>query len=137
MDYIYGQKESADIIIRDQIPNISFIPAGSQGNLDLKPFVLKPLTELFSILTSDYEKIIFVDAPFSGSHFMLADMLPPHDIIIVVQSGEHSIDEVDRWTGMREITKGNATLKGIVINKIIYEANLFFGRYNRQTYERV
>ena len=119
MDYICGQKEPADIIIRDQIPNMSFIPAGSQGNLDLKPFALKPLTELFSILSSDYEKIIFVDEPFSGSHFMLADMLPPHDIIIVVQSGEHSIYEVDRWTGMREYTQGKATLKGIIINKII------------------
>ena len=119
MDYICGQKEPADIIIRNQIPNMSFIPAGSQGNLDLKPFALKALTELFSILTSDYEKIIFIDAPFNSSHFMLADMLPPHDIIIVVQSGEHSIDEVDRWTGMREFTKGKATLKGIVINKIL------------------
>jgi tyrosine-protein kinase Etk/Wzc len=119
MDYICGQKEPADIIIRDQIPNMSFIPAGSQGNLGLKPFALKPLTELFSILTSDYEKIIFVDAPFSDSHFMLADMLPPHDIIIVVQSGEHSIYEVDRWTGMSEFTEGKATLKGIIINKII------------------
>jgi len=119
MDYICGQKGSADIIIRDQIPNMSFIPAGSQGNLDLKPFVLKPLTELFSILTSDYEKIIFIDAPFYSSHFMLADMLPPHDIIIVVQSGEHSIYEVDHLTGMREFTKGKATLKWIIINKII------------------
>jgi Mrp family chromosome partitioning ATPase/uncharacterized protein involved in exopolysaccharide biosynthesis len=119
MDYICGQKEPADIIIHDQIPNISFIPAGSQGNLDLKPVVLKPLTELFSILTSDYDKIIFIDAPFNSSHFMLADMLPPHEIIIVVQSGECSIDEVDRWTGMREFTEGKATLKGIVINKIL------------------
>jgi Mrp family chromosome partitioning ATPase/uncharacterized protein involved in exopolysaccharide biosynthesis len=119
MDYICGQKEPADIIIHDQIPNISFIPAGSQDNLNLKPFVLKPLSDLFSILTSDYEKIIFVDEPLGGSHFMLADMLPPHDIIIVLKSGEHSIYEVDRWTGMREFTKGKATLKGIVINKII------------------
>ena len=118
-DYLCGQKEPTDVIIRDQIPNISFISAGSQRNLDPKPFVLKPLTELFSILTSDYNKVIFVDTPFSDSHFMFADMLPPHDIIIVVKSGEHSIYEVECWTGMREFTKGNATLKGIVINKII------------------
>jgi Mrp family chromosome partitioning ATPase/uncharacterized protein involved in exopolysaccharide biosynthesis len=118
-DCICDQRESADIIIRDQIPNISFIPAGSRSNLDLKPFVLKPLTDLFSILSSDYEKIIFVDEPFSDSHFMLADMLPPHDNIIVVKSGEHSIYEVERWTGMREYTQGKATLKGIIINKII------------------
>jgi Mrp family chromosome partitioning ATPase len=119
MDYICGHRGLSDIIIRDKIPNLSFIPAGSHGSLDLKTLVLKPLTELFSILTSDYEKIIFVDAPFSCNQFILADMLPPHDIIIVVKSGEHSIDEVDCWTGMREFTKGNATLKGIVINKII------------------
>lgn len=119
MDYIYGQKEPADIIIHDQIYNISFIPAGNQDNLDLKPFVLKPLSDLFSILTSDYEKIIFIDASFNSNHFMLADMLPPHDIIIVVKSGEHSIYEVDNLMGMREFTKGKATLKWIIINKII------------------
>ena len=119
MDYICGQKEPEDIIIRDQLFNISFIPAGSHGNFDLKPFVLTPLTELFSILTSDYEKIIFIDASFNSSHFMLADMLPPHDIIMVVKSGEHSIYELDHLTGISEFTKGKATLKGIVINKII------------------
>jgi len=119
LDYICGQKGSADIIIRDQIPNMSFIPAGNQGNMDLNPFVIKPLTELFSILASDYEKIIFVDASFSSSHFMLADMLPPHDIIIVVKSGEHSIYEVDHLTGISEFTKDKATLKGIIINKVI------------------
>lgn len=118
-DYLCGRKEPEDIIIRDQIPNISFIPAGSQSNLDLKPFVLKPLSDLFLILTSDYEKIIFIDAPFCGNHFMLADMLPSHDVIIVLKSGEYSIYEVERLTGMREYTHGNATLKGIIINKII------------------
>ena len=121
MDFICGQKESEDIIIRNQIFNISFIPAGGgrQGNLDRKPLVLKPLKNLFSLLTKNYEKIILIDAPLSDSHFMLADMLPPHDIIIVLQSGEHSLYEVDRLAGMCEFTKDKATLKGIIINKII------------------
>jgi MinD-like ATPase involved in chromosome partitioning or flagellar assembly len=128
MDYISGQKQSTDIIIRNHIGKISFIPAGNQDNLNIQPFVLKPFKELFSTLTADYEKIIFIDSPLSGSHSMLADMLPPHDIIIVLRSGEHSIGEVDRLTGMREFTKGKSTLKGIVINKsIIWSESVLLG----------
>ena len=119
MDYIGGLKESADIVIRDQIPNMSFIAVGNQNTLNPKQFVLTPLLNLFSILVSDYEKIIYVDEPICCKHFMLADMLPPHDIVIVLQSGKHSLYEVDSLIGMPEFTKGKANLKGIIINKNI------------------
>ena len=118
-DHITGGKEIKDIIVHDQMYNIPFVPAGSQVNLDLKPLMLKPLKELFAVLAADFEKIIFIDVPFSNDRLLISDMLPPHDDIIVVESGEHSVFEIDHFTGMYEFMKDKSIRRGIVVNKII------------------
>jgi MinD-like ATPase involved in chromosome partitioning or flagellar assembly len=118
-DYIAGGKEIKDMIVHDPTYNIPFVPAGSRVNLDLKTLNLKPLKELFTVLAADFEKIIFIDVPFSNDRLLISDMLPPHEDIIVVGSGEHSVFEIDHFAGMYEFMKDKSIFKGIVVNKII------------------
>ncbi len=118
-DYIAGNREIKDIIVDEPMYHSAFVPAGARGNPDLKPLNLKPLTELFTVLAKDYEKIIFTDEPSGSDHLLISDMLPQHGDIIVVGSGEHSIYEIDHFAEMYELMKDKSTLKGIVVNKII------------------
>jgi MinD-like ATPase involved in chromosome partitioning or flagellar assembly len=118
-DYIAGNKGIKDIIVDDPMYHISFLPAGSRVNADLKSLNLKPLRDLFTVLTKDYEKIIFIDEPSASDHLLISDMLPQHGDIMVVGSGEHSIYEIDHFAELYEFMKDKSTLKGIVVNKII------------------
>lgn len=119
MDYIYGRKDIKDIIIHEPIYHIPFVPAGSRVNLDLEPLILKPLNDLFEVLVKEYGKIIFIDLPSENDRLLMSHMLPLHEDIMVVGSGEHSVYELDRFTGMYDYFKDKAILKGIIVNKII------------------
>ena len=119
VDYVSGRKEIKDIIVQDPIYHIPFVPAGSRVNLDLEPLALKPLKDLFTELAKDYEKIIFIDLPSGSDRLLISDMLPLHEDIMVVESGEHSVYDLDRFTGMYDFLKDKSILKGIIVNKII------------------
>jgi len=125
MEYIFGQKKMEDIIVRNQLPGISLIAAGSRKFSEQDASILASMADLASILTSDYEKLIFIDSPFNDMHTLLAGIMPSHDIIMVLKSGEHSIYEAERMIRIHRLTEGQATLKGTVINRIPFEANVF------------
>ena len=124
IEYLYTQKEIADIIVKGQITGISIIPAGSRHVIDPDMPVITRLETLFSILTSDYEKIIFLDLPSSENDLMLSDNLPSHDVIMVLRSGKHSIYEVTHMAKIQEMTEGQAIPKGVIINKMPFMADL-------------
>jgi len=125
IDYLYAEKQLPGIIAQDRTTGISIIPVGSRHILDLYMPVMSRLDTLFSILRSDYEKIIFLDSPSSANHLMLGDNLPSHDVIIVLSSGEHSIYEVEHIAKMQELTRDTAILKGVVVNRIPFTPNIF------------
>ena len=135
IDYLYGQKQINGIIAQDRTAGISIIPVGSRHILDLDMPVISRLDTLFSTLRSDYEKIIFLDSPSSGNHLMLADNLPSHDVIIVLRSGEHSIYEVEHMVKMQELTRDQAILRGIVVNRIPFTIDVH--SYNKKTFALV
>jgi len=119
MDYIAGRNTTEDIVIRDPILYTPFIPAGNRQESDAKSYLLSPLSNLFVKLTAEYEKIIFVDEPFGRNHHMLADLLPPHDIVVVLKSGEHSIYEVGRMVEMHLSKTDRTTIKAVIVNEIV------------------
>lgn len=119
IDYIYGRNKLADIITRDEIANVSFIPTGDHENTNPESFNLNPLNNLFSTLASNYRKIIFIDEPLKGGNFMLADMLPHHEIILVLKSGHHSIYEVNRFLKTGNLREGYVKIRGIIVNRIM------------------
>jgi len=118
-EYIARRNSAEDIVVRDAIPHVSLVPAGNKKAPDIKSCILSPLTDLFVKMTTEYQKIIFVDEPFGRNHHMLADLLPPHDIVVVFKSGEHSICEADRMAEMYLSKKDRATIKAIVVNGIV------------------
>lgn len=124
-EYLYALKETSDIIVKDQDSGIAIIPVGNRPVLDLQSPVLTRLETLISRLSSDYEKIIWVDVPSNENILMLADNLPSHDVITVLRSGKHSIHEVEHMAKLQEMTGGQATLKGIVINRTPSIADIF------------
>ena len=124
-EYLYARKEISDIIVKDHDSGIAIIPIGSQPVLDLDPPLPTRLETLISRLSSDYEKIIFLDVPSNENILMLADNLPSHDVITVLRSGKHSIYEVEHMAKLQEMTGGQAVLKGIVINRTPFMADIF------------
>jgi len=125
IEYLYTQKAISDIIVQGQIAGISIIPAGrSRDAIDLDMPVATRLEALFSTLTVDFQKIIFSDLPASENHLMLSDNLPCHDVITVLQSGKHSIYEVEHMAKIQVLTGGQVVPKGVIINKMPYMADL-------------
>jgi Mrp family chromosome partitioning ATPase/uncharacterized protein involved in exopolysaccharide biosynthesis len=124
-EYLYALKEISDIIVKDHDSGIAIIPIGSQPVLDLDPLLPTRLETLISRLSSDYEKIIFLDVPSNENIHMLADNLPAHDVITVFRSGKHSIYEVEHMAKLQEMTGAQGILKGIVINRTPFMADIF------------
>lgn len=125
IEYLYTKKEIVDIIVKGQIAGISIIPGGSRHVFNLDTPVLTRLEALFSMLSSDYEKIIFLDTPSSENDLILSDNLPSHHVITVLRSGEHSIYEVEHMAKIQEMTGSQAMLKGVVINRMLFMADIF------------
>ncbi len=117
-EYLYGEKTLADTVIATAIPGISIIPAGSTHVIDPDAPVSERCKKLFADLISEYDKIVFVDLPSNDNRLMLSDYLPLHDVIIVLQSGKHSIYEVERMAKIRDMTGCQSMVKGVIINQI-------------------
>lgn len=124
-EYLCGSKEISDIIVKDHDSGIAIIPIGSQPILDLDPSVLTRLETLISRLGSDYEKIFILDDPLKENILMISDNLPSHDVIMVLTSGNHSIYEVEHMTKLQEMTGGQAMVKGVIINRTPFMADIF------------
>jgi MinD-like ATPase involved in chromosome partitioning or flagellar assembly/uncharacterized protein involved in exopolysaccharide biosynthesis len=116
------QKDLREGIIQES--GIALVPASRWNSHTQDKDYAPHLRDLFSALAADYERIIFVDCPLKDDRLMLADGLPPHDAILVLRAGAHSIYEVEQINEMNQLTEGRTTLKGVVVNRIPFEANI-------------
>lgn len=126
-EYLLGQKKIDEIIVRKQPGGYHLIPSGKSSLSEDYSLDMKNIRSLLSMLTSKYEKIIIVDCPLNESLFMLEDIMPLHDIILSFNSGYHSLHKVERLIKQYRVSISidKMKLKGIIINKIPFEFDIF------------
>jgi MinD-like ATPase involved in chromosome partitioning or flagellar assembly len=120
-----GRDVAADAAQTYDLSSLPFIPAGSSANAGSNGYRLTHLTRLFEDLMSRYDRVVFVDSPITENYFLLADSLPPHDVILVMESGKHSIYDAENVAHVSRSTAANSTLRGIIVNKAPVALNVF------------
>ncbi len=86
------------------------------------------LNEIISRLNSLYSRVIYLEPPFMDGYDVSTDTLPVHDVIMVAESGRHSVLALDEATAMRRFNSDDARLKWLVINKTPRVVDLFSPR---------
>lgn len=120
-----AELELDHVIIHDKQKGYATVPIGSGEMLADDMSLLNRATHMFSNLGTDFEKVIYIDAPTEVNPLMLADCLPPHAFIMVLKSGKHSIHDLEPAIETHRLTNGRATFKGLVLNKIPHTPNVF------------
>jgi Mrp family chromosome partitioning ATPase/uncharacterized protein involved in exopolysaccharide biosynthesis len=107
------------------LPAMPLIPTGNSFSSNGNGYKPAYLTQLFTILAARYERIIFVDSPITEDYLLLADSLPSHDVVMVVESGKHSVYDPEHALEMSRSAADSAALKGIIVNKAPHAINVF------------
>jgi MinD-like ATPase involved in chromosome partitioning or flagellar assembly/uncharacterized protein involved in exopolysaccharide biosynthesis len=121
LDILSGAKQLCDCIV-EVAPGIYLLPAGGSSD---PVFGVEKFKEVFSQLAISHDRIIYIDPPFDASFSILSEGMPQNDTIMVVQSGKHSVVELEQVGKMRRFNNEISTLKWIVINKIPRAINFF------------
>ncbi len=124
-EYVCKRKPLNEVIVRDHAYGVQLIPIGNQEFTEDDLPNLKILKNSFSKLTLEFEKIIFVDSPLNDNLYMIEDILPSHDIIMTINSGNHSLFDIERILNLYGSANNKVKLRGMTINKIPFEVDLF------------
>jgi uncharacterized protein involved in exopolysaccharide biosynthesis len=106
-------------------PGVVILPVGGRDLESKAGFVSSRFDELISELTSLYAPVIYIDSPLTNNYAMFSDLLPDHDIVILAESGRHSVYELEKTAMMRKFSRSTESRKWIVINKIPEVIDLF------------
>jgi Mrp family chromosome partitioning ATPase len=120
LDMVCDQKTGLGMIQDDRLSGISVIPVGNRHSDIHDDVSLAPMTPVFTDLAEKYSKFIFIDCPSSQNYVMLSDLLPRHDVILVIESGKHAIHSVEPAVELSQTGKAGGRLKWIVINKALF-----------------
>lgn len=123
-DYILGRIDTKDMIVEYPKSNIKFIPWGSFSASSKYPNIRKSLVKMITELSTEYDKIIFLDTPL-GNTILPSVVGVDHDMVVVLTAGRHSICEVKNILNITPLSKGhNAKIGAIIINKLPFTADV-------------
>jgi len=118
VDYLENPVEIKGLVTIDPVSGAALLPSGRRASLDIDSVTLAPLSVMIAALQDQFDRIVWLDAPLQRDRLQVADALPPHDLIAVYQSGQHTIYEVERLMKRGELSRGRYGLKGVVVNKV-------------------
>lgn len=127
IDVRAGRIELERAVVKTE-SGVSVLPPGRNGLRGGAVNGSSNLNEIISSLASLYPRVIYIESPFFGDYAVSADTIPPHDVIMVAESGRHSVLDVDQATAMHRFNGGGASLKWLVINKTPRVVDLFSPR---------
>lgn len=126
LDVEAGRLQLEETIVQ-VAPGMVVIPAG-QGALPGRTNGLLHLPQIIDALQPSYAHIIYIEPPFIDSWTASADTLPSHKVIMVAESGRHSVLDIEQAIEMRRFNVGSAKLAWLVINKTPRVIDLFSPR---------
>ncbi len=124
LDVLAGHIGLEQAVIRTE-SGIEVLPPGRNGLKRGAANGSSNLNELISRLAALYQRVIYIEPPFLRDYAVSADTIPAHDVIIVAESGAHSVLDIDEATSMYRFNNGGASLKWLVINKTPRVVDLF------------
>lgn len=113
---------------RDPVTGAPLLAAGADPAADPSPPPAAGLAPVLDALRAQCDCVILADAPLDSPEHSLAAALPPHDVLLVLRSGAHSVFEVEPFVPGRAPAPRRAVLKGIVINRIPFLPDFFSPR---------
>ena len=116
LDVLAGSIQLNEALVEPS-PGIMVLPVGQRDADGNTAYVSSRFDELILELSSQYAPIIYIDSPLTSDYTMFSDMLPYHDIVILAESGRHSVYDLEKTALMRRLGSSAATRKWIVINK--------------------
>lgn len=125
VDYLKKPGDIKGFLTTDPASGVALLPSGRRDSLDLGAVTLAPLGALVAALQGQFDRIVWLDAPLQRDPLQLADGLPPHELIAVYKSGQHTIYEVERLMKRGELSRGQFGLKGVVVNRVRSVDDLF------------
>jgi uncharacterized protein involved in exopolysaccharide biosynthesis len=121
LEVLAGAKRLDECILEVK-PGAYLLPAGRSRDA---VFNIQKCKETLSQLAAGHDHMVYVDAPFDADLAIHVEDLPPHDTIMVAQSGKHSVPELQQAGEMRRFNNKNSALRWIVINKTPWAINFF------------
>jgi MinD-like ATPase involved in chromosome partitioning or flagellar assembly/uncharacterized protein involved in exopolysaccharide biosynthesis len=113
---ILAEHRTAEVVVECN-QGLYVLPIGTEGREPIEANFSARFSEIITRLASEYNHIVYIDTPFGEDCTLLADSLPAHDVILVLLSGAHSINETEQITSMRRFNNEDTALTWLVVNK--------------------
>ncbi len=116
IDVQAGRIALEDAVV-EKAPGMAVLPPGRKDEKELITGGTSDLRETITRLNTIFTRVIYLEPPYMSEYEVSADTLPPHDVIMVAESGRHSLLAIDQAIAMRRFNSGGASLKWLVINR--------------------
>jgi polysaccharide biosynthesis transport protein len=126
-EYLLGRKTMAEVVQRNIVPNLDFVPSGASAGFTLNLLYGQRLKELIATLRQEYDKIIFDSPPIIGvsDASVLASVVD--GTVLLIQHRRNPQSMVVR--AQQIIASIKTPLLGVVLNQVPSGSGEDYGYY--------